>query len=107
MNEDIGKEPEGIPGAPTAAAIAGIIGFVWLCAGVIWLFYPASSPANAPRPVPGPGLEVAPVADHDAYAAHQRALLAGAGDRIPIEEAMAAIVRRGTLEPGHETEAGQ
>lgn len=101
MSRDAAREADTFPGRWTAAIACALILFVWICAGVLWLIYPAVRDPSPPRPAAfaAPGLEVAPVEDYDAYMAHQRALLAGAGGRKPIEDAMAEVARRGTLAP--------
>ena len=46
-------------------------------------------------PFPAPALEIEPVTAYARYLAAERARLAGAGSRVPIEDAMARIAARG------------
>ena len=103
MADKVKSEPDRFAVTGTAGAMLGIMAFVAVCAGAIWLAYPSVRQEEAPAPAvfPAPRLELAPRADHQSYLARQQALLAGADGRLPIEDAMTAVVRRGTLEaPG-------
>lgn len=100
MRDEPGVEPNLFPARWTVAVILGIAGFAALCVTLIWLFYPAARDMQAKTPTgfAPPGLETYPVETFRAYEAAEQARLAGAEGRLPIEDAMAAIVRRGTLE---------
>lgn len=109
MSDDVRSEDQAVPGVWTTAAILVIMGFVGLCAGGVWWLYPpVRSPSIAsPTVFPAPRLEVAPTRNYRAYLSHQRALLAGGNGRLPIEDAMAVVARRGTLAPETGLETGQ
>ncbi len=94
------SESNEFPARRVTAAILGIAGLAALCAAGVWLAYPAvRAPSIAPPTLfAAPRLETTPVADYRAFEMHQNARLAGAGGRMPIDRAMAAIVRAGTLE---------
>ena len=101
MADRVKSEPNSFPGLVTGAAMLGITAFVALCVGAVWWIYPSVHHVRVAPPdtFPAPRLEIAPVEDYATYFARQKALLAGGGDRTSIEDAMAAIIRTGTLDP--------
>lgn len=89
------REPLDIPQRGVLVVIAGIAGIGGLCVLVAWALVPGGITWPPATGVVGPSLETRPVADFEAFDKRQRAELAGAGDRIPIAQAMARIVARG------------
>lgn len=100
MSDDARSEPNVFPAGWTVTVILGIAGFAGVCVALIWLAYPSARdiPARTATGFAAPRLETYPVEAFRSYEAAEQAHLAGAGGRIPIEDAMAEIVRRGTLE---------
>ncbi|PVA08897.1 hypothetical protein DC366_16490 [Pelagivirga sediminicola] len=99
MSDDARSEPNVFPAGWTVTVILGIAGFAGLCVALIWLVYPAAR--DMPNKAAGfapPGLETYPIEAFRSYEAAEQARLAGAGGRTPIEDAMAEVVQRGTLE---------
>lgn len=90
-----------ISGRFVLLVICGCFGTVAICAAVVWVLLPSARLQNNPPPSPGAGipLEITPVADYAAWLARQQALLAGGNGRLPIADAMAKVLKRGTLEP--------
>ncbi|SIT86627.1 hypothetical protein [Pontibaca methylaminivorans] len=96
MNDAPEREPAAIPERRVLAVIAGLALLCALCVLVAWLMLPSGATRWSPPQVfAGPELETAPVAGHAAFLARQRADLAGAGGRMPIDRAMAQIAARG------------
>ena len=88
------------PGVPTwivVTALAVSFTTVAAVALTVWALYPDARHDQMSRvdAVPEPGLEIEPVARFAAYQADQRAQLAGASGRLPIDAAMAQIAARG------------
>ncbi len=79
------------------AAIGSAFALLAIAVTVITIFYTGARPGAYPRPddFGPPRLETSPVNDQLAWLAHQKALLAGAGGKLPITEGMRLIVKRG------------
>ena len=93
MTHDPDREPNAIPTRGVLLAILGCMGVVALAAGAAWIFFPGSHEASIPAPgrVAGIPLEIEPVEVYRIWLDRQRALLAGADGRHPIEAAMAML----------------
>ena len=90
-------EDPGVPTGIVVTALAVSFATVAAVALAVWAIYPDARHDQMPRvdAVPEPGLEIEPVARFAAYQAEQRARLAGADGRLPIDAAMAQIAARG------------
>ena len=97
MSGERAPESPGVENRVVALSVAGIFSAVPVAAVAVWLLYPSvhSEPIPAVDPFPAPSLEIHPVASYAAYLTAQRARLAGADGRIPIEEAMTRVAVRG------------
>ncbi len=97
MSDARTPEGAGVHTRTVALAAGGLFAIVALAAGAVWLLYPSvrAEPVPAVETFPAPGLEIQPVAAYAAYLAAQRARLAGADGRLPIERAMARVAARG------------
>lgn len=100
MSRDPAPEPNAIPARRVLVAILGAACVVAIAAGVVWVLFPAARQVQnrPPSPVAGVPLEIRPVEVYAVWLERQRALLAGAEGRMPIEAAMAAVAASGSLD---------
>ena len=98
---DIRPEPDSVPATGVVLTIGGIAVFVLASVVAVALIYPRSLSSRdaPPRVLSGIDLETRPVGDYATWLGAQQALLAGGGGRLPIDQAMRQVARRGTLDP--------
>ncbi|MRX49919.1 hypothetical protein GI374_05535 [Paracoccus sp. S-4012] len=100
MSHDPVPEPDAIPARRVLVGILGAAGGVAIAAGVVWVLFPTARQVQnrSPTPVAGVPLEIRPVEVYADWLERQRALLAGAEGRMPIEAAMAVVAAGGSLD---------
>ncbi len=103
-DDDPTKERDRWPVAGTSMVLGGVLAFLCLSLAAVWGLFPQVRELDVPPPgrFPTPTLEIAPVPEYLRWRVLQDAALAGAGERMPISDAMAEIARRGAAayDPG-------
>ena len=98
IDDDLGARES--PAVSTRAVVLATAGILIILAAIAFGFAPifrdrVGITAVERRPLPAPGVTPNQRAERETLEAQQRAALAGAGGRMPIEAAMRAIAAKG------------